>query len=247
MNDSLIADYLHKIIGLLSSVNVFSFGMCTSVTPVRPPEWELGCLKLRTATVPGGCTKLIQAADVTWNACLRSNISNYYDAWLSQPAAHEHTRSGNLKPPSCFLLCQWVKSAWEVVPVESVKKSFLSYAITIALDGKAEDGIHCFKPAQPCEARKVALQQEMVKFLSSDDDHDNSDPFTSDGDNDEVELAVAVDGGNRVLCIDGMPCRGYKSFPPYQPLPLLHLEEKHQSYIHTSWSISATHPFKKVR
>ena len=204
-------------------------------------------MKLHTATIPGGCTEFIQAADVTWNACLKSDVSDYYDAWLSQPAAHEHRRSGNLKTPSRFLLCQWVKSAWEVAPVESVKKSFLSCAITTALDGKAEDGIHCFKHDQPCEAGRVALQQEMVKFLSSDDDHDNSDPFTSDDDDDEVELAATVDGGYRVLCIDGMPCRRYKSFPTYQPLPLLHLEEKRQSYIHISWSISATHPFKKVQ
>ena len=80
-----------------------------------------------------------------------------------------------------------VRSAWEAVPVETVKKSFLSCAITTALDGKEDDGIHCFKPGQPCKAGRVTLQQEMVKFLSSDDDHDNSDPFASDDDEEETE------------------------------------------------------------
>lgn len=145
-------------------------------------------MKYDTATVPGGCTKFIQAADVAWNAGFKSNMREYYDAWLSQPAGHEYTKSGNMKAPSRPLFCKWVKSAWEAVPIGTVKKSFLSCAITTALDGKEyDDEIHCFKSGQPCQAGRVVLQQKMVKFLSSDDDDDNSNPFASDDDEEETE------------------------------------------------------------
>ena len=68
-----------------------------------------------------------------------------------------------------------------------MKNSFLSCAITTALDGKHDDEIHCFKSGQPCQAGRVVLQQKMVTFLSSDDDDDNSDLFASNDDEEETE------------------------------------------------------------
>ena len=41
MNDTLTTDYLKKIIGQLSSANVFSFGMLTSATLVKLPKQNL--------------------------------------------------------------------------------------------------------------------------------------------------------------------------------------------------------------
>ena len=112
-------------------------------------------------------------------------VNNYYDAWLSQPAGHEYTRGGNMKAPSRSLLCQWVKSAWEAVPTETVTKSFLSCSIATAWMEKMVR----FTVSNLVNHAKleVVLQQKMFKFLSPDDDDDNSDPFASDDDEEETE------------------------------------------------------------
>lgn len=105
---------------------------------------EVGRIKLNTAVVPGGCTKFIQVADVAWNGCFKAQMRSCFDLWLAELSVQQYTRGGNLKPSSCFLLCQWVKSAWNAVPVEVVKKSFLSCTITTPLVGKEDDMIHYF-------------------------------------------------------------------------------------------------------
>ena len=67
-----------------------------------------------------------------------------YDTWLSEPSLHQFTRGGNMKPPSRSLLCNWVKNCWEKVPVEIIKESFISCAITTPLNGSMDNKIHCF-------------------------------------------------------------------------------------------------------
>ena len=52
-------------------------------------------------------------------------MRRYYDTWLTEPAGHQYTRGGNMKSPSRSMLCEWVKSAWEAVPVQTVKESLL--------------------------------------------------------------------------------------------------------------------------
>ena len=37
---------------------------------------------------------------------------------MKHPSACEFTKGGNMKAPSRSLLCEWVKGAWEAVPVE---------------------------------------------------------------------------------------------------------------------------------
>ena len=64
-------------------------------------------LPMHIAIAP--CTKFIQAADVVWNACFKSHVRQHYDDWLTDPAQHAFTKGGNMKPPSCKLVCEWVK------------------------------------------------------------------------------------------------------------------------------------------
>uniref|UniRef100_A0A1X7V213 DDE-1 domain-containing protein n=1 Tax=Amphimedon queenslandica TaxID=400682 RepID=A0A1X7V213_AMPQE len=102
-----------------------------------------------------------------------------HDVWLAEPSAHQYTRGVNLKPPSCTLVCQWVKSAWDAVPIETVKKSFLSCAINMPLDRKEDDKVHCFKPSQPCHGGRDKLQKEIDCFLNYNGETEE-DPFASD-------------------------------------------------------------------
>ena len=155
-----------------------------------------------TAIVPGGCTKFIQAADVVWNACFKSQIRKLYDEWIAAPIGYEFTRGGNMKPPSRSLLCEWVKASWAAVSVDMVKDSFLSCAITTSLDGKQDDQIHCFKPGQPCAAGREVLAEETKRAQELAEGID--DPFASDEDeeeNDENE-AIIDDGDNDDLSSD---------------------------------------------
>lgn len=129
--------------------------------------------------VPGGCTGLIQAADVVWNASFKHHMRCHYDEWLVNPDIHEFAKSGNLKCPPRTLVCEWVRSSWNAVPVEAIKKSFLSCAITCATDGTEDRQIHCFTKGQPCEGELVVLNDKMklMPISTIDDDDSDSDPF----------------------------------------------------------------------
>ncbi len=201
MNDSLTADYLKKIIGQLSfrkRLLVWDAYRCHISVATRA---ELRRLKLDSAIVPGGCTKFIQAADVSWNACFKAQMRSRYDQWIINPSLHEYTKGGNTKPPSRSLLCEWVKQAWDAVPAETVKRSFVTCAITTHLDGRDDDSIHCFKPGQPCHEGRSKLEQEMTLFRLSSNPSSQPDPFASDEDDDEMENnEMLVDDD----CVDGV-------------------------------------------
>ena len=56
------------------------------------------------------------------------------------------------------------------------------------MNGQDDHEIHCFKPGQPCEAGRGALEQVMLSFNADGlDDSDEDDPFASDVDEDENE------------------------------------------------------------
>ena len=84
-----------------------------------------------------------------------------------------------MEPPSHSLLCEWIKAVWESLPVKMIKKSFLTCAITTAVDGSDDDNIHCFKPGQPCNVGRNELRKQMDKLTDQDTDKDD-DPFASD-------------------------------------------------------------------
>uniref|UniRef100_A0A1X7TK98 DDE-1 domain-containing protein n=1 Tax=Amphimedon queenslandica TaxID=400682 RepID=A0A1X7TK98_AMPQE len=186
MNDSLTIEYLRSIIGSLSfskCLLVWDAYKCHTSTSTQS---EASQVKLHTAIIPGGCTKFIQAADVSWNASFKSTLRSHYDTWLSEPSLHEFTKGGNMKAPSRSLLCKWVKSSWDAVSQATITKSFLIRAITTSIDGSDDDEIHCFKSGQPCADGQSLLQAETTQLLS-EPPSSNTDPFASDIDSDEDE------------------------------------------------------------
>ena len=114
-------------------------------------------------------------------------MQRHYDTWLSCPAVHEYTKGGNLKPPSRSLICDWVKSSWEDLPQEAIKKSFVSCAIATSLDGSDDHKIHCFKDGQPCAEGKSSLDEAMQALSASAVTGSDEDPFASDADEEEKE------------------------------------------------------------
>ncbi len=97
-----------------------------------------------------------------------------------------------MKPPARSLLCSWVKKAWDLVPRSIVKDSFVSCAITTAVDGSNDDAIHCFKPGQPCEEGRSVLAEKMLAFttVTIGNDDDSDDPFSSDDEDDHEETEM---------------------------------------------------------
>ncbi len=194
MNDKLTIDYLHSIIGHLSfheRLLVWDVYRCHTSDSTRA---ELKKMRLHTAIIPGGCTKFIQAPGVVWNSPFKSHIRGLYNAWLFDTSQHEFTKAGNMKAPSHSLLCKWVKAAWSSIPIEMIKKSFCTCAITTNPDGNEDEGIHCFKAGQPCEAGRSVVMELMAQLEA--ENLNNSDPFTSDVDEEEDEACIDTDDGS---------------------------------------------------
>ena len=133
MSDGLTSGYLKEIIGSFSFTKwliAWDVYKCHTSDETRK---QLESLHIDTAVIPGGCTKFIQAPDITWNTIFKSQLCQYYyDAWLAEPCtAHEYMKRGNMNTPSCLLLCQRVKDFWDAVPSEAITISFLSCATFI--------------------------------------------------------------------------------------------------------------------
>jgi hypothetical protein len=181
MNDSLTIEYLKTIIGSFTFTKrlmVWDAYKCHISEAVKA---ECRHMKLEMAIIPGGCTKFMQAADVVWNTPFKSLLRNHYDTWLSESSCHEYTKGGNMKPPSRRLLCNWVKLSWDALSIDTIKKSFLSCAITSPTDGSKDDEIHCFKEGQPCADGKNLLSEEIEAEC------DPNDPFEEESDEEELE------------------------------------------------------------
>ena len=102
------------------------------------------------AVVPGGCTKLVQPADVSFKAAYRK----LYDTWLAS-GSMERTRGGNLRAPSKALRVQWVLEAWDSIRPVIIHKSFEACGITTSDPSL----IHCAKQTGAANPLYHQLQQ----------------------------------------------------------------------------------------
>lgn len=69
--------------------------------------------KIDLVLIPGGCTRYIQAPDVSWNKPFTQHCAEFYDEWLSTTGLHEETDCGNLKAPPRRKIVQWILKSWE--------------------------------------------------------------------------------------------------------------------------------------
>ena len=142
--------------------------------------------KLNTvmAVIPGGCTKFLQPADVSWNAPFKAAYLELYEAWLMDPERKENnTSSGNPRAPSRAKVIEWVKSAWEAVSTDVIIRSFSACGITTT----DADIIHCTKTGNTAEAARESIQSldpknyvVNVDIDSSDSGSDSDEPSATD-------------------------------------------------------------------
>jgi hypothetical protein len=99
MDDELTAEYLDRVLGqsLFSQrLLIWDAFRCHISSSTKK---KLRQLNIHTAVIPGGCTKFIQAPDVSWNAPFKAKIRQYYDEWIATGDRMEYTAAGNPRPP----------------------------------------------------------------------------------------------------------------------------------------------------
>ena len=101
--------------------------------------------------IPGGCTKLLQLADVSWNTLFKAVYRELYEKWLQEPAcATDLTPAGNPRAPSRLAMVNWVKEAWQLFSTDIIVHSCEACGIT----SDDPDCIHCMKESVIAEVRK---------------------------------------------------------------------------------------------
>ena len=144
------------------------------------------------SVIPGGCTSRLQPADVSWNKPFKGNVAELYDEWLfSGPV--DLTPAGNRRAPPKSLILKWIKTAWDTVTPEMIRKSFKKCGISTELDG-TED--HLFNHASDDETVEsdfegfdpddVNISEQVLENvaaeLSESDQNSDSDDQVSDCD-----------------------------------------------------------------
>ena len=117
--------------------------------------------KIDRVIVPGGCTKYIQASDVSWNKPFKPSCTEKYDHWLSIVGIPEETASGSLKTPPRRAILQWILDSWAELHADVIKKSFTTCALNLPVDGSRDDNIHRLKKGQPCSSGKPMLKSQL--------------------------------------------------------------------------------------
>ena len=64
--------------------------------------------KIEPLIIPGGCTKYLQAPDVSWNKPFKAKVVEKYDEWLTTVGINRVTDAGNLKSPKLQAIVQWI-------------------------------------------------------------------------------------------------------------------------------------------
>ena len=105
---------------------------------------SLNTKKIDVVIVPGGCTKYIQAPDVSWNKTFKAHCTGRYDDWLTAEGIHKETEAESLKTPPRRSIIKWILDTWSALPSEIIKNSFMHCGLNLPADGSLDDCIHCF-------------------------------------------------------------------------------------------------------
>ena len=88
--------------------------------------------------IPSRLTSILQPLDVSLNKPFKDGVRKRWMEWMAK-GTHEFTASGCQKKPSEQLFLSWIAGAWQDIPKEMIKSSFLKCRITNSLDGTEDD------------------------------------------------------------------------------------------------------------
>ena len=111
--------------------------------------------KVDPVIIPGGCTKFIQAPDVSWNKPMKEYMREMYDEWPVK-SEHELTPQGNMRPPSRQQMILWILAAWKKLSAETILKSFKICALSSSLDGSEDEDLMCIAWTLPKSSAQIA-------------------------------------------------------------------------------------------
>lgn len=139
--------------------------------------------KSDVSIIPGGLTRLVQPADVSWNKPFKEAYKELYNEWMVS-GEKSYTPAGNVRAPSKLLCVQWVKEAWSKVSREVVVKSFAVCGISVSVDGSEDNGIHCIKDGEIGMAAYRDIQTK-TRALHDKLEESDEDPFADMIEDDE--------------------------------------------------------------
>lgn len=152
--------------------------------------------KTTIACIPGGCTKLLQPADVSWNKPFKDRYRELYENWLQEEdRITDLTAFGNPRAPTKLQMVNWVKQAWNSLSREVITKSFDACGITTSdpntinctkIGGVAESSRDELLMDTPGNLPRVDLDESLG---DGESDHDLMDIGDID-DVDEIDIGV---------------------------------------------------------
>lgn len=170
MNDALISDWLQSVVGKSSPAPrllVWDSYRC-HINAATRAELKRG-YNIRTAVIPAGGAKHIQAADVIWKQIFKQSLRDVYDQWTAM-------ETEDRTAPACRLLVDWVVAAWDRLDQDLIRKSFKVCGLSVRSDGSEDELIVCFRKGQLCAGGGDALarlrQSRGCQAVQDDEDDD---------------------------------------------------------------------------
>eukprot|EP00731_Ephydatia_muelleri_P026720 Em0018g820a len=85
MNEELTLQWMDEVWGISQEQRIFIWDFY--IGAIQQTQLKmLSCMGSNSVSVivPGGCTKILQPADVSWNAPFKSAYRLHYDSWLAR-------------------------------------------------------------------------------------------------------------------------------------------------------------------
>jgi transposase-like protein len=191
MNEQLTKDWVNRVWGRLAfsrRLLVWDAYKCHMMDSVKSMA-KRGC-NSDIVFIPGGLTKHLQPADVSWNKPFKAAYKRLYDDWMAN-GEKSYTAAGNVRAPSKVLALEWVKKSWDLVTEDVVKNSFKVCGISVKVDGSEDGQISCIKAGAVANDAATIIEQQTAQLNDQDSDYDNdplydNDPFFEE-DGEELE------------------------------------------------------------
>ena len=182
MNEDLTVRYVETVLGKFSFARrllAWDSFECHTMDSIKKIFKDS---KVNPVVIPGGCTKYLQAPDVSWNKPFKAVLMELYDAWLSD-GIHQYTAAGNLKAPPREKIVEWVLESWSKLSRDVIVKSFKVCGLNLPTDGSEDHLIYCFKEGTPCAEGAAILQQQL---MVRNDGSFNTNPFITESDEEDA-------------------------------------------------------------
>ena len=110
MNEELTLNWAKNVLGAFSFQRRLLAWDSYECLIMQSVKEALAKMKVDQAIVPGGCTRYIQAPDVSWNKPFKALVTEQYDEWMAS-GVQEYTEAGNMRPPPRKTIVNWVLTA----------------------------------------------------------------------------------------------------------------------------------------